>query len=148
MVFLLFPGCGCAHSPCLSQSVLCSFSPFPFCPMRCCSPSHRATTCSGSTDLLFMVHLSGFLKQGWHQTKHQIEICFKTGTGWTVVMPSRSILNRPVSKLIIITDRDLTVQFSQVFQSQWNASVSLWRIVVLINVKVTFALMFLAYFVL
>lgn len=49
---------------------------------------------------------SVFFKQGWHQTKHQIEICFKTGTEWTVVMPSRSILNRPVSKLIIITDRE------------------------------------------
>lgn len=55
-LFSLFPpGCGCVRSPCLLQCVLCSFSPSPYCQMRCCSPSHRATICSGLMDPLFMV---------------------------------------------------------------------------------------------
>lgn len=53
---LLLTGCGCVRSRCLLQCVLCSSSQSPFCPTRCCSPSHRATTCSGSMDLLSTVH--------------------------------------------------------------------------------------------
>lgn len=56
--FLPLPlGCGCARSPCRSQCLPSSCCPFPFCPMRCCSASHRATTCSGSTDLSYAVHV-------------------------------------------------------------------------------------------
>lgn len=92
----------------------------PVCCSLCCAPSpHFHSVQWGAahlpTELLHAVAqwisyswyiCLFFFKQGWHQTKHQIEICFKTGTEWTVVMPSRSILNRPVSKLIIITDRE------------------------------------------
>lgn len=64
--FFFFPpllGCGCVRSPCLLQCVPCSFSPSLFCPMRCCSPSRRVTTCSGSMDRSSTVHLTVFIRQ-------------------------------------------------------------------------------------
>lgn len=53
-------GCGCVPSLYLLLCVLSSSCPFLFCPMRCCSASHRATTCSGSMDRSFTVHLVFF----------------------------------------------------------------------------------------
>ena len=54
------PGCGCVHSPSLWRCVLCCSSPSPSCPMRCCSPSLTATTCSGSmahsSTVLYLVY--------------------------------------------------------------------------------------------
>lgn len=53
--FFFSPGCGCVPSPCLLQCVPSSCCPSPFYPMRCCSLSPTATTCSGSMDHSFMV---------------------------------------------------------------------------------------------
>lgn len=54
-LFFFSPGCGCVPSPCLLQCVPSSCCPSPFYPMRCCSLSPTATTCSGSMDHSFMV---------------------------------------------------------------------------------------------
>lgn len=51
----LLAGCGCARSLCPSPCVQFSCCPFLSCPMRCCSASLTATTCSGSMDLSSVV---------------------------------------------------------------------------------------------
>lgn len=51
-------GCGCARSRCLSPCALFCCCPFLSCPMRCCTASLTATTCSGSMDLLSTVHFT------------------------------------------------------------------------------------------
>ncbi len=41
-------GCGCVHSHSQWPYVQCCSCPSPSCPMKFCSHSHKATTCSGS----------------------------------------------------------------------------------------------------